>query len=362
MKIKYVLFGFIILVLVLSSCQKQPQIVCNKPYILVGNSCCLDKNSNSACDSDESKEEVVKETKPICNKPYIQVGATCCLDKNDNKVCDNDEKEEIITKETQNEVTYDISDVQANINKVTGEYFDEVFFKRSDKSKRDFDFYTDDKKTTIFLVKSGTGGKEFLSVLEKFSITLIDITDKEKYLEDKDKFFEFIKNQVPLLTNYLDIRKNSIIYEVKEGDIRDYFRTTGKDTSLNFVNYSLSKNMIYDNVTQFDTVSDKIIETVKLSFENYDVWYNNSNGKFKNFEPIGLEYLQAYSIYCTPNLIITIYANGYKEPRGYSGSFDEVSFKNLVGNERKKLLNEAQALINMCEERYDKQFSYLRWR
>lgn len=30
-------------------------IVCNKPYILVGNSCCLDSNSNNVCDKDEQK-------------------------------------------------------------------------------------------------------------------------------------------------------------------------------------------------------------------------------------------------------------------------------------------------------------------
>ncbi len=29
------------------------QIVCNKPYILVGTSCCLDENNNSICDKDE---------------------------------------------------------------------------------------------------------------------------------------------------------------------------------------------------------------------------------------------------------------------------------------------------------------------
>lgn len=30
-------------------------VVCNKPYILVGNSCCLDSNSNNVCDKDEQK-------------------------------------------------------------------------------------------------------------------------------------------------------------------------------------------------------------------------------------------------------------------------------------------------------------------
>jgi len=35
---------------------------------------------------------VVSCVPPTCNKPYITVGATCCLDKNDNNICDNDQK------------------------------------------------------------------------------------------------------------------------------------------------------------------------------------------------------------------------------------------------------------------------------
>ena len=340
------------------ACAQNQKVVCNKPYILVGNSCCLDKNNNNICDKDEAVEN--KEEELTCSSPYIKVGNNCCLDKNDNNICDEDEKEETTIGKTQEETTYDISDVQANINKITSEYFDEVIFKRSDKSKQDFDFYSDDKKTTVFLFRRGTSGKEYFSVLEKYSITLIDIKSKEKYIKDKDDFFNFIKNEKELLTNYLKTRKDLIILEIKDGEIKKDVQ--GNTLFNNLLNYSLSKNVIYDNTTQFDTVSNKIIEMVKLSFENYDVWYNTSTSGKINIQLIGVEYLQAYSIHCTPNLIITIYANGYKEPRGYRGSFDEVSFKNLVSNERKKLLNEAQALINMCEERYDEQFSYLRWR
>ena len=31
---------------------------------------------------------------PTCNKPYIAVGTTCCLDQNNNSICDSDEKTE----------------------------------------------------------------------------------------------------------------------------------------------------------------------------------------------------------------------------------------------------------------------------
>ena len=42
------------LMFVLGSCQQK--IICDKPYILIGNSCCLDKNDNKICDNDEPEE------------------------------------------------------------------------------------------------------------------------------------------------------------------------------------------------------------------------------------------------------------------------------------------------------------------
>jgi hypothetical protein len=54
---------FAIFLVFISGClQTQPSFVCNKPYIQVGNQCCLDINENRICDSDE-----VNESKPISN-------------------------------------------------------------------------------------------------------------------------------------------------------------------------------------------------------------------------------------------------------------------------------------------------------
>jgi hypothetical protein len=58
----------------------QQQVVCNKPYILVGTGCCLDENSDGICD----------EHKPFCRGLYILVGDSCCLDENRDGICDKD--------------------------------------------------------------------------------------------------------------------------------------------------------------------------------------------------------------------------------------------------------------------------------
>jgi len=47
------IFIILISLMILSGCANQT--TCNKPYILVGENCCLDKDSNNICDSDEVK-------------------------------------------------------------------------------------------------------------------------------------------------------------------------------------------------------------------------------------------------------------------------------------------------------------------
>lgn len=70
MKFKFALVVLVALVVVLlAGCaSKAPTggaVVCNKPYILVGNSCCLDSNVNGICDADEQKPAApVEEPKP----------------------------------------------------------------------------------------------------------------------------------------------------------------------------------------------------------------------------------------------------------------------------------------------------------
>lgn len=90
--LNYMIIFFIVLIslLILSSCAKQT--TCNKPYILVGENCCLDKDSNGICDSDENIN--IKETKIIenpkepassCESDEVEVdfeGEKGCISKN----------------------------------------------------------------------------------------------------------------------------------------------------------------------------------------------------------------------------------------------------------------------------------------
>jgi len=359
MKIKYLILFLVILSFLISSCaaQEPKQPTCNKPYILVGNDCCLDKDDNSICDTDEliEKENAKEETKPICNTPYIQVGAECCLDKDNNKICDKDEttqeKTTIDVKEEKSE--YTLSDIQADINKViSGNIFKYTILAKSDIDSEDFDFYTDNVKTTTFLSK--VWSHNFFKVLEKFGITAIDIKNEKNYFSNKEDFVNIIENNILMLTSYENNRKNEVVQEAKDGQTHKYFQEKNTGNKLTFLNISVTEDKLYDEITHLNTVSDKIVEILEVSFENYELWYNKLRGNPIKYNLMGLSYLQAYSIFCSPNLVLTIYANRYE------GVMDENNIKNHIQNHRSDMLREAQAIISMCEQRYD--FTYVRAR
>ena len=55
----YLLIAILIFfVIIITSCNNK--LTCNKPYILVGNDCCLDKNDNKICDKDEGLSSSVQ--------------------------------------------------------------------------------------------------------------------------------------------------------------------------------------------------------------------------------------------------------------------------------------------------------------
>ena len=83
---KKAIIGLLILgIVVLSGCQSEKAIVCNKPYILVGTECCLDQNENNICDDDEDDKNIVAENKEPSNINSIEV----CEAKEIEKFCKN---------------------------------------------------------------------------------------------------------------------------------------------------------------------------------------------------------------------------------------------------------------------------------
>ncbi len=102
----------------ISGCIQQP--VCNKPYILVGTSCCLDTNNNDICDSDDQQaigqenEEITGETIKECmtlmpkfstQVGYVGIGKLCNLSQE----CVDYYSEEIVSDSGGNlEISFEI--------------------------------------------------------------------------------------------------------------------------------------------------------------------------------------------------------------------------------------------------------------
>ncbi|MEN9625698.1 MAG: hypothetical protein RL557_26 [archaeon] len=67
----------------------EDDFTCNPPYIQMGMNCCLDKDYNGICDSDEETEIDYGNR---CDYPYKDIGSKCCIDENRNNICDSDEQ------------------------------------------------------------------------------------------------------------------------------------------------------------------------------------------------------------------------------------------------------------------------------
>lgn len=70
MKREALIIAFLFMAMLITACSTQ-QPVCNKPYILVGNDCCLDKDDNSVCDRDEEELTQKAERKPSIDQEEL---------------------------------------------------------------------------------------------------------------------------------------------------------------------------------------------------------------------------------------------------------------------------------------------------
>jgi len=377
---KYKLFSLIILIVFLVGCATQ-QTVCNKPYILVGNDCCLDKNDNSICDSDESEES--KEQKPICNRPYIQVGGSCCLDKNDNKICDKDEtikeeqeegkcgdgicdaEEDCETCQKDCSKCFSLSDLQADVNKLID--WKTVLKKEKEEGVANYYVHSELRARLLGKYPSDAGyrpSKTYYKVLPKRYLLVTQIKDKENYIKDSNEFYQYIVDNKDYILAPITEAKNNFQKEFKGGEVLELM-FENQANKYEFINMSDDEKVFFDNITLMETVGDKIIETTFVSTDDYELTYRKEGINNKTIKKIikfsGVNYGQIISVFCSPSLIITLYPQDSYDKQDYDRSDISSSyFFNDIRYDRKSVLVDATALVGMCEQRYE--FTYLRYR
>jgi len=90
----YILGGAVIFVLVLwivLANAGNNKVVCNPPYIQVGQSCCLDENTNNVCDSDETTQQNTNNQQSSSNnEPTIYCGDETCQSSESCSDCPSD--------------------------------------------------------------------------------------------------------------------------------------------------------------------------------------------------------------------------------------------------------------------------------
>lgn len=367
-----------ILFLLIASCAQNQQIICNKPYILVGNSCCLDKNNNNVCDKDEekTKEEVT------CDKPYIKVGNNCCLDKNDNKICDSDEKE-ITTSTSEEKSNFSIADLQSDINKV----LNAPVLLVKDFNTNKFQVYSDTKISNVKFLgkygeKSGYGSSNYFKLITKKPVMVIQIGDKDSYLKDYNHFYDFVRNNKNIFIESAIKSKEIFENEFKNGELPRLIFLKNRPREASYAetakytdHQEISSKLFFDNITFPETVSKRIAQIFYVRVNKYEVNISYNSSYHPKGEIIeGLSNINlAYNmiVYCNPSIVIILneecFGQGtyFCQGTGYSHDLDfddsDVDATFFLTNLRSyydPYTRFAQALIDMCDQKY--KFSFIK--
>src|SRR3989344_5738625 len=152
-----------------------------------------------------------------CNKPYILVGTSCCLDQNDNSICDSDEPEPKPTPlvEEPQEIgqTFTINDLQADIGNVLGK----TVFLTKDTELDHVSIYSS-KILKAKLLGTYNAAPYYKPVTLKPEI-VIEITDPEYYLTDLESFKNFVSQNRDVFIEPALKSKEIFESEFKEGGL-----------------------------------------------------------------------------------------------------------------------------------------------
>jgi len=308
---KKMLLVFLILIISLAGCSQQ--ITCNKPYIPVGNECCLDQNNNSICDNDETVE-IPETTKRV----------------------ESSKTSESVTQE------YSIQDLQRDISSIMGE----KVVLTEDKSFDGIQFYSYSKEE--FVPISSYSGDYYLEEMELNKVLVGHILEEEISEED---FYEYVVSKKDFFYEPVDEQTEKFESEFNSSKgLNRYRHKDMEDISTKyFLNFSVNKVTAIDDITKMDLISDeKVVELSYAVMNYYDVYYKTGYRK-KEKRP---DFIHVIMIYCKPNLIVSLYGERYDWRVVLAGGTYEVNVLHQFERNREELLPQVQKILNMCEQKY----------
>jgi len=287
-------------------------VVCNDPYILIGEECCLDDNNDDICDINN---ELSNEHETIvCNKPYIRFQSGCCLDVNDNKICDDDEvkdSEDIIEKNiVVPDITYEM--LENNLINIFGK---NLTFKQSKFSS---DFYLANGNKYVVIEKNN----------EK--IKSVDEFYKKVSAKNWQDFMVFFSNE----TNFKLLNKPLV--ESNFDHERKYREYIQKGSFIN--------NTVLEKV--FNVENGKVLEY------QFNTFITSQTGYFNG---VWSDTLVIYKVYCSEDFSVFFRPDSKNLQISLLGSSDSafLTWQNAINRNREQMLNFSNEILKSCNVEKD---------
>src|SRR3989344_966572 len=317
---------------------------------------------------------------PRCNNPYILVGTSCCLDQNDNSICDSDEPElkptlvdepQVVEEPQEIAQTFTINDLQADIGNVLGK---NVFLTKDNELDTMRVYSSKISKLKLLGTYSGSNFHYYKIMTLKPEL-IIEITSPDDYLVNLKSFKDFVSENKNVFVQTALNSKEIFEHEFKEWNLPELiFRFRGEPTSetAKYIGHSERSSVFYDEITFPETISGNIAEVRSIKVNSYKVNVSDtkrlttfSKPKYTQ-ELSNINYGQSIVVQCSPNIVIALSVEDY-------GSAESVGEKNYnfpgltkdffstpLNRHFNLLIKDAQALLKMCEQRY--QSTYIRGR
>jgi hypothetical protein len=294
--------------------------------------------------------------KIVCNKPYILVGNSCCLDKDENLICDKDEtKEEPKKEEVVDDVKsglseqYTLVDLQRDISSVLGS--DVIFIKDRLSNGIQSYSYADER----FYLVSTTSNSDYHRKMKVDVVSIFHLLDKSI---EKEEFRDYIVSKRYFFIE--PFKDYTIIFESEFNSSIGLNRYFDYKNQKDLKSYPLTKLNLEieetsDSFNQMGLISDeKVVEFDYAIIYNYDVGYGFKGRNYLPRNEVRLDLLQAINIYCKPNLIVTLYGPklDWRSFRGESGKIEGGNILSHFKENRENLLPQVQSIIDMCENKY----------
>jgi len=305
----------------ISGCSQQ--IICNKPYILVGTECCLDNNNDSICDEDEVmptnniKEEKSNEQAIVEDTSEIQ---TPIVSSSDELIQSN----ELPTR------NFTIEELQDFINEL---------------ENRINLFTPEDDENIPYVIEAKNKGQSLVRTNKETKYWVIHIiNDSNKQLEDANDFYNFVKspdwqawryyiNETTWKWLYKPLEEDELKELLPKYKYIDYINSMNSD----WVDYDVEENPVttsQGNILKFDMGA--------MIFDQFGYW----QGNWENQKLI-------YKIPCTKDVVV------YLRPRwgiglGNTGHWNqkkETAVKNWEEDVRltePKILNYSNEIMRFC--------------